>query len=153
MRNSLNSSPLCEVSFAHTCANTFFKKYHSHLKWVLKGFHSEIMLSSIDKFLYLLTRTLHSYKSESSVIFLSKKYIPLYKETVQNGATLCKECHIIWKVPLHKGIFIYIYTYKRMLLWKQISKMMLELACFLCFRSGLCCVSSHGLTVNNLLGR
>ena len=113
MRNSLNSSPLCEVSFAHTCANTFFKKYHSHLKWVLKGFHSEIMLSSIDKFLYLLTRTLHSYKSESSVIFLSKKYIPLYKETVQNGATLCKECHIIWKVPLHKGIFIYIYIHIR----------------------------------------
>ena len=109
MRNSLNSSPLCEVSVAHTCANTFFKKYHSHLKWVLKGFHSEIILSSIDKFLYLLTRTLHSYKSESSFIFLSKKYIPLYKDTVQNGATLCKECHIIWKVPLHKGIYIYTY--------------------------------------------
>ena len=60
---SQNNSLLCEGSFAHTYTNTFSKKYHSHLKWVLKGFHSEIMPSSFDQILYLLQTTLHSCKS------------------------------------------------------------------------------------------
>ena len=62
MRNSLNNSLLCDGSSAHTCANTFLKKHHNHWKWILKGFHSEIMLSSFDKFLYLLKRTWHRLK-------------------------------------------------------------------------------------------
>ena len=32
-------------SFAHTGTNTFFKEDHIHLKQVLKGFHSDILLS------------------------------------------------------------------------------------------------------------
>ena len=33
------------------------------LKWLLKGFHSEAMLSSFLKFLYFFNRTLHSWNS------------------------------------------------------------------------------------------
>ena len=55
-----NGSLLCEGKFAHTRTNIFFKEYHKRLKWVLKGFQSETMLSSFHRFLYLFKRTLHS---------------------------------------------------------------------------------------------
>ena len=76
-------------SFAHAGANTFFKEDHIHLKQVLKGFHSDILLSF---FHYFFKGALHSYLIENDFGFMSnKRSTPLCKGTVQHDATLCKE--------------------------------------------------------------
>jgi hypothetical protein len=90
-----NGSPSREGSFAHIFTNTLFKEYQNGLKWILEGFDSETMLSSFHRFLYFFKELCTAVSLfENNLILLSKKCCALlYTGTVQNYATLCKECH------------------------------------------------------------
>ena len=60
-------------SFAHTCTNTFLKEDQDHLKRVLKGVHSEIMLPFFHRFRYRFWRTLHSCLCEKDFTSFANK--------------------------------------------------------------------------------
>jgi hypothetical protein len=66
---------------------------HSHLKWVLKGFHSKIMLSSFKHIIYIINTTVHfaamGYKSVLKVIiYVCQKHKFLFVEIVYNMVPL-----------------------------------------------------------------
>ena len=91
-------------SFAHAGANTFFKEDHIHLKQVLKGFHSDILLSFFHYFFkgaqsttVSLKMTLDSCQINAALPYVRGLYkmMPLY---ARKNVTLCQERHIIGKI-------------------------------------------------------